>query len=401
MKWASAMVEGLDLTTALDACAAQVARDLGPDAPASLAVVFASASYFNGAAQAPQLLKAYFPNAVIFGGSAGGVIGAGREVEIHSAVSLTAGYLPNVRIAPFHVTQERCPSGDDPPDAWIRATGVRPEENPSFLLLIDPFTPPSEEFISGLDFAFPNAPKAGGLASGGRGPGAHWLYLGSQALREGAIGVALVGDVALDTVVAQGCKPIGEPLRVTACEENVLRAVDGEPPIHYLRKLYTKVPPHDQQLLSSNLLLGVAVKPHLSLSDGPVGDYLIRNIVGADQERGSLAISELLHESQVVQFHVRDATSSENDLHRQVARYLRASKGKSPIQGALLFQCNGRGVGLYRQPDHDTAMFRQLAGPISVGGFFCNREIGQVGGSTYLHGFTSSFAIFRKPSASL
>jgi small ligand-binding sensory domain FIST len=28
-------------------------------------------------------------------------------------------------------------------------------------------------------------------------------------------------------------------------------------------------------------------------------------------------------------------------------------------------------------------------------GFFCNGEIGPVGGTTFLHGYTSSFGIFR------
>jgi small ligand-binding sensory domain FIST len=40
-------------------------------------------------------------------------------------------------------------------------------------------------------------------------------------------------------------------------------------------------------------------------------------------------------------------------------------------------------------------MFRDKIGDIPLAGFFCNGEIGQVSGSTYLHGYTSSFGIFR------
>jgi hypothetical protein len=32
---------------------------------------------------------------------------------------------------------------------------------------------------------------------------------------------------------------------------------------------------------------------------------------------------------------------------------------------------------------------------VPVGGFFCNGEIGPVGGTTFLHGYTSSFGLFR------
>ena len=35
-------------------------------------------------------------------------------------------------------------------------------------------------------------------------------------------------------------------------------------------------------------------------------------------------------------------------------------------------------------------------GPAPLGGFFCNGEIGPVGGTTFLHGYTSAFAIFRE-----
>jgi small ligand-binding sensory domain FIST len=63
--------------------------------------------------------------------------------------------------------------------------------------------------------------------------------------------------------------------------------------------------------------------------------------------------------------------------------------------GALLFQCLGRGAYLYGRPDHDTDMFREKVSAMPLTGFFCNGEIGQVSGSTYLHGYTSSFGIFR------
>ena len=64
--------------------------------------------------------------------------------------------------------------------------------------------------------------------------------------------------------------------------------------------------------------------------------------------------------------------------------------------GALLFSCLGRGVHLYKQENHDSECFKSYLGPLPLGGFFCNGEIGPVGGSTFLHGYTSSFGIFRQ-----
>ena len=58
----------------------------------------------------------------------------------------------------------------------------------------------------------------------------------------------------------------------------------------------------------------------------------------------------------------------------------------------------GRGVQLYGEPDHDSDAFRCQVGEVPLGGFFCNGEIGAVQGQTYLHGYTSAFAMFRPRS---
>ena len=67
-----------------------------------------------------------------------------------------------------------------------------------------------------------------------------------------------------------------------------------------------------------------------------------------------------------------------------------------PDAGALLFQCSGRGMGLYGQADHDSNAFRRLVGDVPLGGFFCNGEIGPIQNATHLHGYTSAFAVFRE-----
>ena len=113
-----------------------------------------------------------------------------------------------------------------------------------------------------------------------------------------------------------------------------------------------------------------------------------------DARRGALAVGEILKEGQTVQFHLRDAETSSHDLDAMLTQYT-GDKTPESGAGALLFQCLGRGSYLYGRPDHDTDMFRDKVGDLPLAGFFCNGEIGQVSGSTYLHGYTSSFGIFR------
>ena len=131
------------------------------------------------------------------------------------------------------------------------------------------------------------------------------------------------------------------------------------------------------------------------LIDDPVqGDFLIRNVVGMDQSTGALAIGEMLKEGQLVQFHLRDAETSADDLTAVLSRYADEHR-ENEIPGALLFSCLGRGEHLYGKPNHDTDLFRDKLGDVPLGGFFCNGEIGQVSGTTFLHGYTSSFGLFR------
>jgi small ligand-binding sensory domain FIST len=270
--------------------------------------------------------------------------------------------------------------------------GVSPADQPHFIVLADPYSIRIENLLMGMDYAYPKASKVGGLASGATKPGENALYLNTACYRSGAVGVALSGNVALDVLVAQGCRPIGRTLRVTKCDRNILMELDGKPPLTVLRDLFMTLGARDQNLLQHALFLGLVMDPlksHLMR-----GDFLIRNIVGINTEKGILAVGALLHEGQTVQFHLRDAQTSADDLHQIMSAYASRS-GRNHPSGALLFSCLGRGEFLYGHPSHDTRLFQHRLGQVPVGGFFCSGEIGPVGGATYLHGYTSCFALFR------
>jgi small ligand-binding sensory domain FIST len=126
-----------------------------------------------------------------------------------------------------------------------------------------------------------------------------------------------------------------------------------------------------------------------------VGDFLIRNLIGFDPHRGALAVGENLQEGMRVRLHLRDAETSAEDLHAMLTGYEKARPKNQDLSGALLFSCLGRGEGLYGLPNFDIGVFREHLGEVPVGGFFCNGEIGPVGGTTFLHGYTSSFGLFR------
>jgi small ligand-binding sensory domain FIST len=373
VQWTSTVSVSPDLETAVAEAAAAVRVGLG-DQPPDLVMAFVSAQHAAGFERLPELVRSRLGGGLLLGCSAGGVIGGGREVEQRHALSLTAAVLPGVTLEPVRVDPEK----PGPP--------IVTAESPQLVLLPDPFTVDTEAVVQELDAMFPHATTVGGLASGGQRPGSNALYLGERTYRTGLVGVALSGDVAVDTIVAQGCRPIGEPMFVTRCERNVVHTLDGRPALAVVRELRTNASPADEALFRSALFLGIVMTA--GRESYRQGDFLVRNIIGADSSSGAIAVGALVEEGMVVQFHLRDAATSSTDLESLLARY----EGRPA--GALLFSCLGRGAGLYGAPDHDSNAFRDRLGPVPLGGFFCNGEIGPVHGTTFLHGYTSAFALF-------
>ena len=391
MKWASAVSDQGTLESAMDECLASVRKDLGEASP-DLGVVFVSPHFSAEYESIPRMVRDALAPRVLFGCSAGGVIGGGQEVEQRPGLSVTAAHLPEVDLFPFYLKGDELPDQDASPDAWEEILKVQSENDPRFLLLLDPFGFPAQDLIMGLDYAFSRSVKVGGMASGGHQRGDNALFLGDQVYRSGAIGIALQGNVAVDTIVAQGCRPVGQLMTVTKSQQNLLVELDDRPPLEVVRELFTSSSERDQELMQNSLFLGVVMDDFIE--EPRQGDFLIRNIMGLDGRTGVMAIGETLREGMRVQFHLRDALTSAEDLSALLTRYA-SEKGTDLCEGALMFSCLGRGQYLYGRPDHDTDLFREKVGAMPLGGFFCNGEIGQVGGTTFLHGYTSSFGIFR------
>jgi small ligand-binding sensory domain FIST len=392
MRWASSLSRRSGTREAFAEAAQALEVQLGGGAP-DLLLAFASSEHAGEFERIAALARRRFPAALVAGCTAGGVIGDAHEAEEGPALSLTAAALPGVALSAFHLDMTSLPPAEGGARAWRALVGRTPETLPKLLLLADPFTMDARGLIAGLDLAYPGAPKFGGLASGGVRAGENRLLLGRDVHRSGALGIAFSGDVAVETMIAQGCRPIGAPMIVTRCHGTLLQELDQRPPMKVLAELYGSLDEHDRALMRHSLFLGIEMRADRVEYDP--GELLVRNIVGADEETGALAVGAELRPMMVTQFVLRDARTAEDDLRRMLGHRPFAA----PPAGALLFSCVGRGAGLFGRPDHDTALFEEKLGPTPLGGFFCNGEIGPVGGTTFLHGYTSAFAIFREQAA--
>src|SRR5918998_656513 len=243
MKWTTAISRKSSFEDAVLECTESVARVLG-SGPVSLALAFVTPHFADYYPRLYGLVSRYLEPQTFLGCSGGGVIGGGEEVERAPAVTLVAARLPDVRIEPFHLGGP-LPDLDGPPDAWER--------------------------------------KIGGLASGATSPGLNALFLDEEVFTEGTVGVALTGDVAIDTVVAQGCRPVGELMRVTSCRANFLYELDGRPSFEVLQELFAALDEYDRRLASTALFIGVLMDEFRE--EPRVGDFLIRNLIGVDPRR--------------------------------------------------------------------------------------------------------------------
>jgi small ligand-binding sensory domain FIST len=261
--------------------------------------------------------------------------------------------------------------------------------------MVDPLSVDAEGMLRSFDAAYPQVAKIGGLLSGLEEPGEGVLFLGDRALRQGAIGLGLRGRIELRTMVAQGCRPIGEPMIITRCRDSVIYELNVGKPVEALQRLIERLEPRDQELCRHSLFVGIEMQK--SAHRYGQGDFLVRTLGGLEPKKGAMQVQGRCENYQVVQFMLRDARTSAQDLELRLAEFQRTLKGATPRAG-LLFSCVGRGQELYGVPNHDSDLFCRQLGALPLGGFFANGEIGPVGGQTFLHGYTSVFGVVTEGS---
>lgn len=383
MRFSSQLVRSGDLEAAVVAATAAIADELG--GPPDVVFPFVRARDPNDYRRLPELIATRFPDATQFGCAARGVIGGAHEEEDEPALSLTGAKLPGTRLVHFEPDDVMKDEAVDPARLAAKLGDVGPDTDA--LVLLDPFTLPPDAFIPALDLALPGT-KIGALAADGPVPRSTMLY-GRVAHRRGALVLLMPPEVRLRPVVAQGCRPIGRPHVVTHLDGQAIQSLDHEPALDVMKRCFQELSPRDKEIFRHSLF--VAVEMERDAVEVRPDRMLVRNLLGVDPEHGTLGVAALLQQYDVIQFVLRDSESATAELSLLLDATSRA--GAEPF-GALLFQCLGRGKHLFDAVDHDPAMLQEKLGDVPVGGFFANGEIAPVGGRTFLHGYTSAFALF-------
>ena len=364
--------------------AAQMAAEGLGGAEAELAVVFAAGAHLAAPDATLEGVHAAIAPRTLVGCGAGGVLGAGRELESGTAVAVWAASFGSGSAEAFHATV----TGDDDDPVLAGMPECGPDG--ALIMLCDPYSFPAEAVLAGIAAQVPGLPVLGGLASARTVDGSGALFLDDDVFEEGAVGVCMEG-VEMLPCVSQGAAPLGRELTITAAEGNVIHELAGRPAIETIEQVVAALNLRDRGLIAGGLLIGIVIdggKPEYEQ-----GDFLVRGVLGADPASGAIVVGANVETGQVVRLHARDARSADADLRREL-RVRAQAIGDQPAAGALVFSCNGRGREMFGACDHDATIVDEELGGAPAAGFFAAGEIGPVGGRSFLHGFTATVAVF-------
>jgi small ligand-binding sensory domain FIST len=432
LTFAAALCGNLDPIHAAQHASDQCLEALGGVEP-DLAIMFFSVHHVHASMGLVSTVRSRLKARTLIGCSAEMVLGADSELEQAPGVSLFAASMPGVTIASFTGNDLPAPQASAKPgqtpseyaatdlEQIARVAGFGPDHRGT-ILLADPFTTPSTLLLPALAAARNRiglqpgpdrrpAPIIGGFASSGNRPGANVVVHNDRLYNAGLVGVSLSGAVRIDSLVSQGCKPIGQPLVITQSQGQMISQLGGRPALDVLTDYLDALDATNRQKLRGGLYLGRAVTEYKSRFGRD--DFVIRNVTGVDRENKAIAVADLIRVGQTVQFHIRDAQTADEDL----AMLLDAQKLHDTPGGALLFTCNGRGTRLFSTPHHDALAFARAFGsptpapdrakggsaippppsPVPTAGFFCAGEIGPIGNEVFVHAQTVAAAMFRAP----
>src|SRR5262245_54577653 len=258
--------------------------DLGrtPD----LAMMFVSSHHATELTEISQRVCQATSCKSLMGCTGESIVGGDREIEGEPAISLWLASLPATTVSLMHLEFQSTPDGGSF-TGWPNLAEPWPA-GAVLLLLGDPFSFPADELVRRMNEDRPGVPVLGGMASGGAAPGENCLILGDREFQTGAVAALIHGAVRISSVVSQGCRPIGAPFVVTRAEANIIHELGGAPPLLRLKEMFKTLTEHEQQLVRGGLHVGRVLNEYQD--EFHRGDFLVRNVIGADPQTGAIAI---------------------------------------------------------------------------------------------------------------
>ena len=366
--FASAFAEG-DASTLAARCLAQLPQGGG----ATLGIVYVSEP---AAPVLPRLVAELAAGSGVadwVGGVGLGICGGGTEVYDRPAAAVLTATLPNDGFRVFAATGD--PAADLPRDhaGWIEAA------QPALALVhADPRCPDLARAAIDAGSATGAFLDGGRVSHQCRAP----LVAGRGVGGGGLAGLMLAPQIAVATALTQGCTPIGPVRHIDEARDNVVMRIDGRAALDVF---LDEIGPELAQNLRQ---LGGVIFAGLPVAGSDTGDYLVRNLMGIDPQRGWIALAAEVAPGDPLLFCRRDPQSARQDLVRMLKQL--GGRLPGPPKAGVYVSCIARGEALFGEKGVEAALIRETLGDFPLVGFFANGEISR----DRLYGHTGVLTLF-------
>ncbi len=369
--------------------AARIAMGRAGIDSADLAIVHATSEHGPGYSLLLRKVKETTGATHVVGCGAAGVLTTDGEVERSPGVAVLTMRSDTISATRFFVPQLRGRSQEVGQEI---AAHVKPYLGSNNLLVVFPDTYNFQPapFFAGLGETLGDLPTVGGGASEDGSVGETFQLCGDTVSSNSVSGFLLAGAFHSTIGIAQACQPIGPAHTVTKVHRNLLLELDGRPAFEVFAEVVKEPLLQDLRRAAAFVFVGLPTDPERQRLAR--GEYLVRNLIGFDPDRGIIAIADEVHEGQKIIFTLREASRSREDLQLILEAQTQAWQGRKPAFG-LYFNCVGRGGGLYGFPDMDISYMKQYLGEIPVIGFFTGCEIAPIHQQRQLHQYSGVLAL--------
>ncbi|MCU0711961.1 MAG: FIST C-terminal domain-containing protein [Pirellula sp.] len=363
-------------------------------APAQFAFVFVSGdSLSEKTSEILDLWQDISGGIPFFGGSAESVVGTRIEIEGGCAASIM---LVNEMDALPRTYDLECIKTPDGPSVMGLTDQLLSELQGGLMVVACPVSFSVELLASALEYEKSSprddvVPILGGYCSSQDWQSPSIMFCGNRILARGAAVLTLPQNWKWQTIISQGCRPIGEPLVITQMDDQAIVSLGGKPAMKQLRELYEKLPTQEQEMVSNSLMVGRAISEYSETFSH--GEFLIRAVQGIDPSNQGLIVTDRFQVGQTIRFHVRDAAAATADLQHLLGVF---SNSEDSPTGALLFTCNGRGSRMFDVDNHDATTIDSYLPNLPLTGIFAAGEFGPIANQNLVHGFTAILHLLKK-----
>lgn len=384
----AAIASGRDWTDTLDTLLGHIDIEQ-PD----LAFISVSPHYTE---YLPDLLQTAWDRSgatLLAGGSTTGPIAERIEAEDQPAMSMLALSLPGALLRPARFTpallEDSCSPG-----ALSDRLSLDPDDVNGWIVLAAHHPTGPERLISCAGVAYPGKPIVGGVASPAPHSSRSWVFLNGAVYSDGGVGIAIGGNYDITPVVAQGCEPIGETWTITGVRDDQwIDSISNRSALALLAETLDVLPTDMQEEAEGHLVAGFAANEYQHHFDR--GDFLLRDIIAVDWERGALAVAATPRVGQTIQFHLRDAATASLDLTLSLMEAQNLMGGRTPV-AALIHSCPGRGAGFFGTPDHEAAEFDRRFPGLPHAGMVTTGQFWSTGSRGYVQRYSASIGIITR-----